>query len=146
MEGAFIMEEEKTLVTFRVSLARKKQLDFLAEKAGQSITGYLDLLLRGEAENTAIAEGFIDAIETAATKAGIEPKLANALATSTNRTDQLGDIKKLLNDDLYRIFLDEFEIAWYQTVRAHYAKLDLEVPEKFTRGDLFMIHRYVKTY
>ena len=141
------MDNEKTLITFRVSNARKRQLDYLAQKAGKSVTQYLDLLLKGEIETTLVNEAYIAAIEKSAIKMGIDPKIANGIANSADRSQELEQIETLLNDkDRFKVFLDEWEKAWWQTLDARNKELDIETPLTGTRMDFYGARRYVTTY
>ena len=141
------MNEEKTLITFRVSNARKRQLDYLAQKAGKSVTQYLDLLLKGEIEQTLVIESHIAAIEKAAIEMGIDPKMANAIANSDDNSGKLNKIEAVLDDkERFKDFLDKFEKAWWQTLEARNSELEIETPLTGTRMDFYARRQYVKTY
>jgi len=142
-----VMEDDKVLVNFRISKERKRQLDYLAQKAGKSVTQYLDLLLKGEIEETLVHESHIAAIEKGAIEVGIPPKIANAIASSVDNSGKLDQIEAVLNDkDRFKVFLDEFEKAWWLTLQARNNELEIETPLTGTRMDFYGARRYVKTY
>jgi hypothetical protein len=141
------MKDEKVLMNFRFTKDQKRQFEYLAEKSGNNITRYIELLLKGEIETTLVIEAHTAAIETAAIKLGIDPKMANAIANSTDRSHKLDQIETLLNNgDRFKFFLDEFEKAWWETLEARFLEFAIETPLTGTRMDFYGARRYVKTY
>jgi len=141
------MKDDKTLMNFRFTKDQKRQLEHLAKKSGMNSTKFLELLLKGEIEDCLVREAHTAAIEIAAIKMGIDPKIANGIAANTEFSEQLDQIKTLLKDDeRFKTFFDEFEDAWFHDLRVRYEAFGLEAPETFIRRDLYCTHRVVKTY
>ena len=116
------MADDKVLINFRISKDRKRQLEYLAEKKGLSITQYLDTKIFREIQHTLENEARDEAFEKAAIKAGIDPAIARVM---TIYRENLGLYKYILKDELAEKIWGEYAVTSNEFVNTKWQEFGL---------------------
>jgi predicted transcriptional regulator len=116
------MADDKVLINFRISKDRKKQLEYLAEKIGVSITQYLDQSISVAIKDVLYEEGDNAAFEQAAIKAGISPFIAKMIAENRVTPDQYKDV---LKEKLYEGIYKEYEDTVHSFINARWKEFGI---------------------
>ena len=98
------MDDDKVLINFRITKARKRQLEYLAQKRRLNVTQFLDLTIFNEISNTLKKEAILDAVEQAALASGFDDNIAK----NFRNFDGLENLKKIMDETKFKRLVDFF--------------------------------------
>ena len=138
------MKENMGLVNFRLTKDQKRQLDYLANRSGKSVTQFLSLLIKAEIENLLVDDAYRAAVEISAVKAGVSPSLAKGIADSSD-PNHLEDLKKILSEEFLTIFMEDFNKCWQAFANERFRDFGLEDTFE-TQSELYFYESNYITY